>query len=87
MDGGNTLRVIESLIRGKAVVHAEKAGEGLGGGGGVGGRKRKRNLGKSTFKEVSKPFYCFEEIKPVKYTRDSNWLARYDFLVIRGVSC
>ena len=33
MDGGNTLRVIESLIRGKAVVHAEKAGEGLGGGG------------------------------------------------------
>ena len=47
------------------------------------GRKRKRNLGKSTFKEVSKPFYDFEEIKPVKFTRDSNWLARYDFLVIR----
>ena len=49
----------------------------------VGGRKRKRNLEKSTFKEVSKPFYYFEEIKPVKFTRDSNWLARYDFLVIR----
>ena len=58
-------------------------GRGGGGGGGVGGRKRKRNLGKSTFKEVSKPFYYFEEIKPVKFTRDSNWLARYDFMVIR----
>ena len=49
----------------------------------VGGRKRKRNLEKLTFEEVSKPFYYFEEIKPVKFTRDSNWLARYDFLVIR----
>ena len=60
-------------------------GQGRGGGVGgcVGGRKRKRNLGKSTFKEVSKPFHYFEEIKPVKFTRDSNWLARYDFLVIR----
>ena len=48
------------------------------------GRKRKRNLGKSTFKEVSKHFFNdFEEIKPVKFTRDSNRLARYDFLVIR----
>ena len=28
-------------------------------------------------------FYDFEEIKPVKFTRDSNRLARYDFLVIR----
>ena len=41
MDGGNTLRVIESLIRGKAVVHAEKAGEGLGGGGGLGEEKER----------------------------------------------
>ena len=62
----------------------KRPGKGWGGwGGGVGGRKRKINLGKSTFKEVSKPFYYFEEIKPVKFTRDSNWLARYDFLVIR----
>ena len=61
----------------------KRPGKGWGGGGGVGGRKRKRNLGKSTFKEVSKPFYYFEEIKPVKFTRDSNWLARYDFMVIR----
>ena len=60
-------------------------GRGMGGREGVlvGGRKRKRNLEKSTFKEVSKPFYYFEEIKPVKFTRDSNWLAGYDFLVIR----
>ena len=57
-------------------------GRGWGGGGGV-VKKKKENLGKSTFKEVSKPFYYLEEIKPVKFTRDSNWLARYDFMVIR----
>ena len=56
-------------------------GRGWGGGGVV--KKKKENLGKSTFKEVSKPFYYLEEIKPVKFTRDSNWLARYDFMVIR----